>query len=121
MINETIKNKIIEIFDKYLDNDYILFLFGSFAANNFDITSDIDLAIYRKEKIPSYIISYIKADIETQVPTLRDFDIVNLTEENINLDLIKNILSKGVLWKTTRNIDELLQTLNERLISLKKQ
>lgn len=65
MINETIKNKIIEIFDKHLGEEFILFLFGSFAENNFDRTSDIDLAVYRKEKIPSFIISYIKAYIET--------------------------------------------------------
>ena len=41
-----LKKRIISIFDKYIEDDYILFLFGSFAKNKIDNISDIDLAIY---------------------------------------------------------------------------
>ncbi len=43
---EEIKKRVISVLDKYLDNNYTLILFGSFAKNKTDKISDIDLAVY---------------------------------------------------------------------------
>ncbi len=119
-IAQKVKSKVIEIFDKYLGQDYILFLFGSFARGNFDRTSDIDLAVYSKEKIPSSLFARIRAEIEDKISLLRDIDLVNLTEDVLSVELLARILKEGVLWKKARNWKELLTSLKRCLENLRR-
>jgi len=114
-----IKKRIISILDKYFGNDYILFLFGSFAKNKIDNLSDFDLAIYSKNPIPPSKIVKVKEELETKAGTLRDIELINLTQEVDSL-LLKNILEEGILWKKTKNSEELLRNLRRHLRNLKR-
>lgn len=114
------REKIIQILDKYLGDDYLLFVFGSVAKNIEKRSSDIDLAIYREKPISLKTITEIKQELEERVGTLRDIDLVNLSDRDINIKLLKNILNEGIPWKETKNSKELLRDLKKRLINLKK-
>jgi len=115
-----IRKKVVSILDNYIGNEYLLFIFGSFAKNTEDHASDIDLAVYSQNDLPSYLIAEIREDLENKVPTLRYIDVVNLTDENINKNLLENILKEGMIWKRTRNSKELLRNLRRHLKNLKK-
>ena|GEM_PF-3659357 len=115
-----IQTKIISIFDKYIPCEYLLFIFGSLVKNKIDRLSDIDLAVYSKDTLPSSLIAQIREELENKVPTLRCIDIVNLTDENISDNLLENILKEGVIWKKPKNSEELLRSLKKRLKSLKR-
>ncbi|MDI6738691.1 MAG: nucleotidyltransferase domain-containing protein [Nanoarchaeota archaeon] len=117
---EKIKEKTILVFDKYLGEDYILFLFGSFAKNDIDRTSDIDLAFYCKENIPISVITQIREELDEKAFTLRNTDLVNLNEQNIDRGLLDNILKEGAVWKAGRNSKELLKSLKRHLENLRK-
>ncbi|MEW6684768.1 MAG: nucleotidyltransferase domain-containing protein [Candidatus Edwardsbacteria bacterium] len=117
---EKIKERIISIFDKYFGEDYILFIFGSFAKNTQDIASDIDLAIYSKEIIPASVIAQVREELENKVPTLRSIDLINLSDGNLDKKLLANILKDGLIWKKGKNSKELLKNLEKRLRNLKK-
>jgi predicted nucleotidyltransferase len=117
---EEIKKKVIIILDKYLDNNYTLILFGSFAKNKIDKISDIDLAVFSKEIIPSSVIAQAKEELENKVITLRNIDLINLTDRNINDKLLENILKESVIWKTEKNSKEPLKNLKKHLRSLRK-
>ena len=90
---EIFQERIVNIFDKYLGNDYLLLIFGSYTKGTKTISSDIDLAVYMNKKIPAYLIVQIKDDIERKVGTLRDVDVIDLCDENIDLGLLQNILT----------------------------
>jgi predicted nucleotidyltransferase len=117
---EAIKKKTLEIFDKYFKDDYILFLFGSFSKNKSDITSDIDLAVYSSQKISPILLLQIKEELENKLYILKDIDLINLTNRNINKELLRNILKEGILWKKSKNYKELLRSLKKRSENLKK-
>ncbi|MBU2599095.1 nucleotidyltransferase domain-containing protein [bacterium] len=114
-----IKEEIIRILDKYLSNNYLLIIFGSFVRNEMIRSSDIDLAVYRNEKIPTKTIVEAKEELKMKTHTLRDIDLINLTKD-VNVDLLKKILEEGVIWKETKNSKGLLKNLKKRLISTKK-
>lgn len=114
------KERIIKIVDRYLGNDYLLFIFGSHAKKTTVKSSDIDLAFYRAEAIPAHITARIKEDIETKAGTLREVDLVNLTDKNISAKLLENIIKEGILWKEPKNSNELLKNLKARLSNSKK-
>lgn len=64
---DTIRECIISIFDKYLGNNYILFIFGSFAKNRVDRASDIDLAIYAKNPPSSLLMEELREELGSKV------------------------------------------------------
>jgi len=100
---EQLKTKIIEIFDKYLGEEYLLFLFGSFSKKTSDITSDIDLAVYCNHTISPLLLLKIKEELEHRLYTLKEIDLINLTDASVNKNLLENILKEGVLWKKSKN------------------
>jgi len=59
-----IKEKIIQILDKYLGGNYVLFAFGYYVNGDAVKSSDIDLAVYKNKRIPSSAILYAKEAIE---------------------------------------------------------
>jgi predicted nucleotidyltransferase len=111
----TVRQNVVEVFDQYLGEDYLLFAFGSFARGEISQTSDIDLAVYAQEKIPPAKIVTIKDDLEKKVGTLRDFDVVNLTENIVEQKLLRNIIDGGEIWHAVKNSEELLKNLRKRL------
>lgn len=74
---EFLIKEIVKIIKKYLPKEYRIFLFGSWAKGNALETSDIDIGIFGKEKIPSDLKNKILDDVE-EIPTLRSIDIVDL-------------------------------------------
>ncbi len=115
-----IKTEITKILNHYLGNNYVLIVYGSLARNQIDTSSDIDLAIYREEKIPSKTIALIREELNQSVHTLREIDLVNLTENNINKVLLKNILTEGKIWYGKKNSKELLKSLKKHLLNSKR-
>ena len=111
------KEKTIKILDSFLGNNYLLFVFGSYAKGGVITSSDIDLAVYRKETIPGSIMAQAKEALEEGAGTLRDIDLINLTNEDIGANLLQNILEEGIIWKKARSSAELLKNLKMRLIN----
>lgn len=117
---KNIKKEILGVFNKFLGNDYLLIVFGSLARGKYDKSSDIDLAVYSKKHIPTKIIVEIKEELERNVHTLKDIDVINLTEKEIGVDLLKNILEEGTTWQKAKNSEGLLENLKKRLVNIKK-
>jgi len=115
-----LKKEIQGIFNKFLGDDYLLIAFGSLARGKYDKSSDIDLAVYRKKTISTKLILEIREELERNVHTLKDIDLINLTEKEIGLDLLKNILEEGTQWQKAKNSEELLGNLKKRLVNIKK-
>ncbi|MCK4809380.1 MAG: nucleotidyltransferase domain-containing protein [Candidatus Omnitrophica bacterium] len=111
------KEKAIRILDNYLGNNYLLFVFGSCVKGGTLRSSDIDLAVYRKETIPGCIMVQAKEALEEGAGTLRDIDLINLTDKNVGVNLLQDILEEGVIWKEARSSKELLKNLKKRLIN----
>ena len=115
-----LKKEILGVFNKFLGDDYLLIAFGSLARGKYDKSSDIDLAVYRNKTISTKLIFEIREELERKVHTLKDIDLINLTEKEINLGLLKNILEEGTQWQKAKNSKELLGNLKKRLVNIKK-
>lgn len=115
-----IKSSIIKIVDSFLGDEYLLIAFGSFVKGKKDNSSDIDLAICRDKEISAREIVQIREELNEKAPTLRQIDLLNLTDENINTGLLKNILKQGEIWKKAKNSQGLLRDLKKRLVNTKK-
>jgi len=113
--SKVLKKKIINVLDQNLDDDYMLFVFGSFAKGGMDKSSDIDLAVYGTKEISPRVLVQAKDDMERNLGTLRDIDIVNLTDKNVGIKLLRNILKEGVIWRKEKNSKGLLKNLKKRL------
>ena len=117
---EKLKKEILGVFNKFLGNDYVLIVFGSLTHDKNDKSSDIDLAVYREETISTKLILEIREELDRSVHTLKDIDLINLTEEELSADLLKSILEEGVQWQSVKNSEEFLANLKKRLINIKK-
>lgn len=79
---DLIIKEIIKIIRHYLNKeDYKIYLFGSWARGDALPTSDIDIGIFGKEKIPFDIMSKILSEKEA-VQTLRSIDVIDLNTKN---------------------------------------
>ncbi|MBI2459707.1 MAG: nucleotidyltransferase domain-containing protein [Parcubacteria group bacterium] len=79
---DLIIKEIIKIIRHYLNKeDYKIYLFGSWARGDALPTSDIDIGIFGKEKIPFDIMSKILSEKEA-VQTLRSLDVIDLNTKN---------------------------------------
>ncbi|MFH1441808.1 MAG: nucleotidyltransferase domain-containing protein [Candidatus Omnitrophota bacterium] len=115
-----LKSGIIKIIDQFLGDGYLLIVFGSFVKGKKDKASDIDLAVYRDNKISAKLIVQIREELNEKAPTLRQIDLINLTDENINTRLVKNILEQGAVWKKAKNSEGFLRDLKKRLVNIEK-
>lgn len=118
-IKTSIKKEIISIFDANIKDDYLLILFGSFTDNKANISSDIDLAVYSSQKIQSSVLLRLKEELEENVHTLREIDLVDLRDGVMNNKLLSNVL-KGKIWRKPKNYQELLKNLKKRLLNMEK-
>ncbi len=87
-VNEAVEKELIETAVK--NEIEKLMIFGSRARGDYHRTSDIDLAVSGGN------ISAFSADIEEYVPTLLEFDIVNL-DGSVQEDLRESIRKEGKL------------------------
>lgn len=90
MDSNQIIQEIVKIIRQYIENNYQIMLFGSWARGNAMETSDIDIGILGKEQISSDIMRKIRSDIEN-IPTLRGIDVVDLNsvEEKFKNKVLK--------------------------------
>lgn len=81
-----VKNKI----KTKLPRGYKILLFGSWAKNEAQKTSDIDIGIWGKKKVPWKIMTQILEEKE-KIPTLRKIDIVdiNAMEKKFKKEVLK--------------------------------
>lgn len=78
MEREEILREILKIIRRYLpEKDFKIFLFGSWAKESAEPTSDIDIGILGKESVEGLVLIRIKGEIEA-IPTLRKIDVVDL-------------------------------------------
>jgi len=77
MEQETILKKVAEIMKRHLDEEYRVYLFGSWAKGDSLPTSDIDIGILGVGRVPWETMAAIKGEIEA-IPTLRSIDVVDL-------------------------------------------
>lgn len=99
---DSIRDAILRVLLRHLDPArWEVWLFGSFAAGRADRASDIDLAVRGPIPLSPATAARILADLEEQVPTLRDFDLVDLA---VAPDALRTrVQSEGILWnRTTR-------------------
>ena len=91
MEKEAIIREVTKIIRSYLDEEYALFLFGSWAKGDARPTSDLDIGVLGKTKVPWEIMVKIRHSIEG-IPTLRSIDIVDLnaTENSFKETALKH-------------------------------
>ena len=77
MTVKEIQNAVVKIIHKYLGNNAKIYLFGSWARGDANLTSDIDIAIQINDK-ESEKYYLIKEEVES-LRTLRKIDVVNLS------------------------------------------
>ena len=66
-------------------------LFGSRARGDHERTSDIDLAVYAEGEISGFVY-----DLETQAPTLLEFDVTRMTDE-LESSFVKQVEIEGIV------------------------
>jgi predicted nucleotidyltransferase len=88
---ESIIKETVKILRKYLSGEYQIFLFGSFVKGNALPSSDIDIGILGKEKIPWSIMTKILEEIDS-IKTLRKIDLVDFftKEETFKKNALKS-------------------------------
>lgn len=77
MDKQIILRQTVEIIRKYLGEEYRIYLFGSWSKGNALDTSDLDIGILGKKKVPWSIMTKINEEIRA-IPTLRKLDVVDL-------------------------------------------
>ncbi len=100
--------------EKILKDRCLIIFFGSILTERFSRTSDIDVAIFCKEKLKFK--DYLKLEDELEnIPILRDIDLVDIRDVK-NLNFLENIL-RGKIWRSS---PELLEDLKRHTESLKR-
>ena len=78
------------IIRKHLSRDYRIMLFGSQAKGDALTTSDVDIAVVGKEKVPPLTMAKIRDEVQ-EIRTLRGIDVVDLM--TVDESYRKNVLS----------------------------
>ncbi len=80
MEKEEILQEILKIIRRYLpEKDFKIFLFGSWAKESAEPTSDIDIGILGEKNMDDFVLLRIKEEAGG-IPTLRSVDIVDLNK-----------------------------------------
>jgi predicted nucleotidyltransferase len=99
-LDNSIRDRILEVLFARLPADaWDVYLFGSFARGTAGRASDVDLAVQGPAPLPPAEAARIVADLEEQVPILRDFDLVDLATAPIAL--AERIRREGIRWNVT--------------------
>ena len=80
MDKEVVIKEILDIIHRHLPRDeFKVLLFGSWAKETAEPTSDIDIGILGPKAIDGLLLLRLKAEIKA-IPTLRRIDVVDLNE-----------------------------------------
>lgn len=93
MKKNDILREVLLIIRKYLDDDYRVYLFGSWPKGEAYDTSDIDVGILGKEKVPWDIMVRISEEVGS-IATLRKIDVLdfNSVEERFKKSALAGAL-----------------------------
>jgi predicted nucleotidyltransferase len=92
-----VQQKILAVLFRHLSpTEWDVYLFGSFGRGTATMASDIDLAVRGPGPLPPASAARILADLEENVPLLRDFDLVDLATANAALRM--SIEREGIPW-----------------------
>ncbi len=100
--DQEILSKVVSIITLYLP-EATVYLFGSRASGKAKENSDFDIAVEWKEKIPLFIMSKIREELE-KLPTLKSFDLVDL--KMCSEEFARLVKEKGVLLYDGRRAQE---------------
>lgn len=96
-LEEKTRHRILEVLFLHLPaEEWDVILFGSFARGSAGLHSDIDLAVQGPCALPSAEATRIIDALEESVPSLRDYDLVDLRKAPPAL--VKRIRKEGVPW-----------------------
>ncbi len=96
-IPSRIRESILAVLFRHLSpSDWEVHLFGSFARGTAGVWSDVDLAVLGPGPLPAAKAARIVCDLESEVPILRDFDLVDMNR--VSPDLTRRILEEGISW-----------------------
>ena len=111
-ISENIKNQILSIIFNYLNKDHCtIFLFGSYSQNTAKQSSDIDIGIISTDSLTLSLILSIKEALNENVSILRDIEVVNFSDKNLDKDFIRIALRNYKIWHMTKESSEILNNL----------
>lgn len=80
MDREEILQEILKIIRRHLpEKDFRILLFGSWAKESAEPTSDIDIGILGERNVDDFVLLRIKEEVGG-IPTLRSVDIVDLNK-----------------------------------------
>lgn len=113
------RDKIMELIgkaiEKHLPEESLIIFYGSLVRGGFGRTSDIDVALFSKEGLSAKALHEIELSLE-EISLLRTIEVVDLGRIKNPL-FIEEVLSEGVIWKSSR---EALSALKRRIQSLRK-
>ena len=96
-LNEQVRAKILEVIFRHLRADeWDVYLYGSFARGTADTASDVDLAVRGPRMLAPATAARIVADLEDEVPLLREFDLIDLNQ--VPGELRAKVLREGIRW-----------------------
>lgn len=101
--------------EKHLTEESLIIFYGSLVKGGFGRTSDIDVALFSKEGLSAKALHEIELSLE-EISLLRTIEVVDLGRTKNPL-FIEEVLSEGVIWKSSR---EALSALKRRIQSLRK-
>lgn len=117
MLDDSIRLEILESIFTYLNSkECIVFLFGSFARNEENRTSDIDIGIFTGRPIEHSEILNIREYINEKVKTLRKIDIVDFSRVSDKV-FMKEAIEGAVLWYQGKECKVSWETLKNQLQS----
>jgi predicted nucleotidyltransferase len=97
------KEEIFEKIKNFFKNEEAIYIFGSYAKDNFNEDSDIDIAIvFKNKKTPLEI---FKLQEELSLILKKDVDLVDL--ESVNTVFAYEIVNNSIKLKTSKNSESL--------------
>lgn len=110
---EKYKKQILDIVFKQVDpDDCVIFVFGSYAADEPVGSSDIDVGILCRNKLPAGIFVDLQEKLNEEVATLREVDFVDFSA--VSDKVRKEALKEVCVWHTGINCQGLLKNLIRR-------
>jgi predicted nucleotidyltransferase len=97
------KKEIFEKIKEFFKNEEAIYIFGSYAKDNFNENSDIDIAVvFKNRKTPLEI---FKLQEELSLTLKKDVDLIDL--ENTNTVFAYEIINNSVKLKTSKKAENL--------------
>jgi predicted nucleotidyltransferase len=97
------KKEIFEKIKEFFENEEAIYIFGSYAKDNFNENSDIDIAVVFKNK--NTPLKIFKLQEELSLTLKKDVDLIDL--ENTNTVFAYEIINNSVKLKTSKKAENL--------------